>query len=92
MSSMAASDLVFNSAVNGEPSSAFAAPESAPECCEVRPVLLSATSSMAILFMLALLVIPTTRVRPPISRSRAAPNHFQPPGLHGRAALFASLT
>jgi hypothetical protein len=92
MPRMAASDVVLTSAANSDFSLVTSAPESRPECCEVQPVLLSATPSIAVLLMLALVVIQTARVLPPISQSRAAANHFQPPGLRGRAALFASLT
>ncbi len=96
MPGMAAPEVLFNSAAIAQSSSAIAEPELPPElppeCCQIQQVLLSASSSMAALLMLARLVIPTSRVLPPITRSVPARSHFQPPGLHGRPALFASLT
>ena len=92
MPGMAGPEVVLNSVANAQSWSAIAEPESPPECCQIQQVLLSGSSSIAALLMLALLVIPTSRVLPPITRSVRAPSHFQPPGLHGRPALFASLT
>jgi hypothetical protein len=92
MAGMAAPEVLFNAAANAQSLSAIAEPESPPECCQIQQVLLSGSSSIAALLMLALLVIPTARVLPPITRSVPAQSHFQPPGLHGRPALFASLT
>jgi hypothetical protein len=92
MARMAAPAALFNAPANAHSWSVIAEPESPPECCQIQPLLLPASSSIAVLLTLAMPVMLIARVFPQVSRSRPTPNHAQPPGLYGRPALFAALT
>jgi hypothetical protein len=72
--------------------SPIAEPGLPPECCQIQPIVLAAKVSIAMLVVLAAVVRPTARPLPSPRSNRAVPNNFRPPGLHGRAALFAWLT
>jgi hypothetical protein len=92
MTDMAAPAIALAQSPDAAPVSLIAAAGSAPECCQIQPVFLSATSSVFVLIILTVLVVPSSRVLTPRPQIHAARTRFRPPGLHGRAALFASLT
>jgi len=92
MTDMAAPVIALAQSPDAAPVSLIAGADSAPECCQIQPVFLSATSSVVVLIVLTVLVVLSSRVLTPRPQIHAARTRFRPPGLHGRAALFASLT
>jgi hypothetical protein len=92
MTDMAGPAMALTQSPDAVPVSLIAGASSAPECCQIQPVFLSATSSVVVLIVLTVLVVLSSRVLTPLPQILAARTRFRPPGLHGRAALFASLT
>jgi hypothetical protein len=92
MTEMAGPAIALAQSPEAVPVSLSAGANAAPECCEIQPVFLSAISSVVVLVVLTVLVVPSSRVLTPLPQIRASRTHFGPPGLRGRAALFASLT
>jgi hypothetical protein len=92
MTDMAGPAIGVTQSPEAVPVSLVPGAKSAPECCQIQPVLLSATSSVVVLIVLTALVVPSSRVLTPLPQIRASGTRFRAPGLRGRAALFASLT